>query len=411
MVGDMYTSTHQAPFRQGSPVGSLAAMLEPEVPRGGSSLMVVGHLPQGSLSALSAAAVEAKLALLPVDGADEAMAFMGGRPPRGVILDIDHPDAARVCGALRSDPLNANVPIIGVAREILDRTFDEALRWGANDVVDPSHVGRLGPLLRSLFGIPGALAARGRGRAIIAHPDETQRLLVASILVTSGYEIRMAGTTGELEALLATGPAALVVADLGLGPRSVVDLLLEVRAQSEPMPWILGMPRGRFGETRALVGVAPFVSFHDTATPPDCILFLTNELQFGNTGDLRKTPRLLFGTCVGMRGRDHEAVGFSFNVGEGGIFVRTLAPIPIGTKVSLDLLAPGTATAVTLVARVAWHRPFGPLSGAISPAGLGFQITGGSGWETYRAACVELAKEVEGAEPPPPPPLRWTIPA
>jgi Tfp pilus assembly protein PilZ len=87
----------------------------------------------------------------------------------------------------------------------------------------------------------------------------------------------------------------------------------------------------------------------------------------------------LYGTKVAFRGegRDVDDFGFSYNVSEGGLYVRTLAP-PTEDQVWVELRPPRADRRVRLEGQVVWRRGFGPSGNATVPPGFGVRITDGT---------------------------------
>jgi hypothetical protein len=119
---------------------------------------------------------------------------------------------------------------------------------------------------------------------------------------------------------------------------------------------------------------------HDAFGPPENVLFLANELVKGGVTENRKSPRVPYGTAARFRaaGASEDEIGYTFNLSAGGVYVRTLAPLPRGAEAWLELAPPRADRRVRLEGMVAWSRPFGPNDVATVPAGFGLQITGGS---------------------------------
>jgi len=135
----------------------------------------------------------------------------------------------------------------------------------------------------------------------------------------------------------------------------------------------------------------------DASAPPENVVFLANELAAGRMPDKRATPRILHGTTIRFRGegRDEDELGFTYNVSEGGMYVRTLAP-PSDDIVWLELTPPKSQKRVRLVGEVAWRRPFGPHGKATVPPGFGVKIVDAtrSSKGTWVSGCSEAAAEI-----------------
>jgi len=181
------------------------------------------------------------------------------------------------------------------------------------------------------------------------------------------------------------------VADYDLPEVGVLSLMLELRARGVACPWIVPTRTERVSEARAVLNVLPRVATYDGALPPDAVLFLANELSRDDLQDLRVSRRELWGTGVRVVTAGGAIDGYTYNVCEQGMFVRTLHPVERGEPAVVALAAPGGAI-VRLSARVAWQRPFGPLAAAVAPAGIGLEILPGRDAATYASACEWLSR-------------------
>ena len=147
----------------------------------------------------------------------------------------------------------------------------------------------------------------------------------------------------------------------------------------------------------------------DGFAPAENVLFVANELGRGFGTDKRMSARLLYGTTVAFRGagRDSDDWGYSYNISESGIYVRTLAP-PDDEFVWLELSPPRSERRVRLVGKVAWRRGLGKGEFATVPPGFGVQIVDGARmdrdvWrDCYGAFAEVLGVSLNPPRPPKP---------
>jgi uncharacterized protein (TIGR02266 family) len=86
--------------------------------------------------------------------------------------------------------------------------------------------------------------------------------------------------------------------------------------------------------------------------------------------DKRHFKRVYLSAVVDLKTKASCYSGYTENISEGGVFISTPTPLPIGEPLDLNLTLTSGET-VVLRARVAWHRPFredGP------PSGMGLQF-------------------------------------
>ncbi|HET9953553.1 MAG TPA: PilZ domain-containing protein, partial [Polyangiaceae bacterium] len=144
----------------------------------------------------------------------------------------------------------------------------------------------------------------------------------------------------------------------------------------------------------ALTGLTS-VTVTDGFASPENVLFVANELTSGRSSG-RTSPRIPYGLSVAFRsaGREVDEHGYSYNLSERGLYVRTLA-LPDEDEVWLELTPPRLDRLVRLVGKVAWRRPFNNLGSATVPPGFGIEIIDGSARD--RALWVESYNELSRA--------------
>jgi uncharacterized protein (TIGR02266 family) len=74
------------------------------------------------------------------------------------------------------------------------------------------------------------------------------------------------------------------------------------------------------------------------------------------TGDRRQTPRYELKLAITLHGENNFYAGLSENLSEGGVFIATSQPLPIGTPVVLEFTLPTSPVALSLFGVVQWVR-------------------------------------------------------
>jgi hypothetical protein len=271
---------------------------------------------------------------------------------------------------------------------------------GGDDIVPPGDVASLARRLRAIctptLPRPDAVTRIGDGYAVVAGPASKWQTIVARALSNAGVPTRFVATAAE--AIAASIGAKAVVAAEDLGPSGAHVALAEARAAGSETPWVIVAEPRRVPEIVAAVQSFTRVAVVDSFAPPENALFVANDLSTPAAADHRSAPRLLFGASVGFRaaGReDEDDVGFTYNVSDNGLFVRTLAPLTAGEDVWLELSAPRSSRRVRLAGKVAWRRHFGPNESATVPPGFGVRITDGlaGDLERWRDGCALLQRD------------------
>jgi Tfp pilus assembly protein PilZ len=321
-----------------------------------------------------------------------------------IVLPMDGPRAEQTCANVRAQARLASVPLFGVTGQPEDLTFTELFTWGGDDLVGLGSAQPLARRLRPLVGRapsgahPRAGTARG---AIVASTDARWRSVMGRALYSGGYSVRFVTDEVSLAAECAAQGVTVVVAADDLAREGPAALVSRARASGSEAAWIVVSPPKRMALTRAAVEALGRVAVVDGFAPPENVLFLVNELLASRGVDKRASARLLYGTTVAFRtaGREADEIGFSYNISEAGLYVRTLAPPDPGQQVWLEMWAPRSERRVRLAGSVAWARPFGDTSRATVPAGFGVKLTDGlaGDLERWRAGYAAFAATLLGA--------------
>jgi len=307
-----------------------------------------------------------------------------GMQPNAIGLAMDREGSARNAIALRENFALAGVPILGLVRNLGDLAFEEAFASGIDEVCTFDEA-RLGRRLRHLAEIDPASVTRQESTVVVADTDRETRLLIGRVFRDAGYSVSFA-LDAEETVRQSLEPKTIVVVVSAALALSEGDELLAVRATKAGCraPFIVNTPPRdmptmmRHSLQAAMEGVN--VTVHDAFAAPAALLFVANERLNRPERDGRRSERLLYGTSLRFRlaGRDYEDVGYLYNISEGGMYLRTLAPPPRWEELWIEFLPPRSDRLVHLDATCVWVRKYGPSGTASVPPGFGVQVTGGS---------------------------------
>ena len=154
----------------------------------------------------------------------------------------------------------------------------------------------------------------------------------------------------------------LLVLDLRLGAPGI-DLARDIRAQSPRTPVVvLSGSVSSAADVRELarLGIDSYVNDH--CTGPLVLPALAPRL-FPDSFDRRTSARVTLNLPVAYRFGDTIATAPTLNLSKGGLGVRTIAPLDLGTEVRVQFRLPASHGGIVATARVTWsnHRA-GPLS-------------------------------------------------
>ncbi len=83
-------------------------------------------------------------------------------------------------------------------------------------------------------------------------------------------------------------------------------------------------------------------------------------------------PRFPFEIEVTFRSEHNFFTGFTENISEGGLFVATHCPVPVGTTFPMSFTLQGRDEPIQVTCEVRWVRPYH--DGLDSPPGLGVRF-------------------------------------
>lgn len=354
-------------------------------------VLLYGQFRREDLSRVAEAAAEAASTVTRADSIEQAMAWLEDNEAQALLCHSD--DSEQLAVQTRSRAALSKLPVLALADSITDLDFVSVFSWGADDLVPLAPVRPLLTRLRALPREAPVPPVEKRGVALVAEGEQTRRVAVARVLRNAGYSIRFAVSAEDAQLFAADPKLSLVVGNSELIP-TVGAVIERARSDGSLANFIVCSAPRDIKQQRAHLSGLSGVTVTDGFTAPENVLFVANELTGGRTSG-RASPRVPYGTLIGFRaaGRDVDEHGFSYNVSEKGLYVRTLA-LPEDDEVWLELRPPRQERHVRLVGRVAWRRPFNYNESATVPPGFGVEIVDGASKD--RAIWAEgYAKLVE----------------
>jgi len=338
-------------------------------------MLAFGRFRREERLALSLAAEQAAFTLHAEESPEDALRWLESHDAMAMLLDSEASESLAV--QTRSSAKHARLPIIALAREMSDLSFSDAFSWGADDVLPLSSTRPLLTRLRTLPREVGALPATTRGTALIAEGDKTRRTVVGRVLRNAGYSVMFAVTKQDAAQFARQEDVTLVVLNAELADDYASTISHARGADSKANFIVCANPRD-LQTIRMAIGGITGVSVIDAFAPPENVLFASNDFKGGAVNN-RRSARILYGTTVAFRGagREKDDYGFSYNVSEGGLYVRTLAP-PEDDEVWIEMVPPRSERRVRLVGKIAWRRHFNHNENATVPPGFGLSIIDGA---------------------------------
>ena len=190
---------------------------------------------------------------------------------------------------------------------------------------------------------------------IVAVHDRQTRERFSAALQLAGHhavEIRtQADLLAHVQAPLAV--ADLIVLDLRLGGPGA-EAARAVRAHdSRTGIVILSGSVGNAQEVRALTALGIDSYVNECCADQHILPSLAPRL-FPDSFNRRTSPRVTLDLPVAFRFADTIATAPTLNLSKGGLGVRTMTPLEVGTKVHVQFRLPGSQTDLAADSRVAW---------------------------------------------------------
>jgi uncharacterized protein (TIGR02266 family) len=316
--------------------------------------------------------------------ADLAEALARSRP-LAVVVGPDVENRRELVTTLRERPEVTDIPVLARVLSPSSAQIERAILDGCDDVIIDGAVNQFVAFLSQLAASDVWATVRApQGLAVLAEADRAERVRIAHILRRNGFDVRFARDgAGIAESLAADAPRVVISSTrlaAAVQPNAVPD---EVE-----LPWVV------FGEQRPnddqlrQAGVSK-VSLVKDIENAEQLTFAINDLLAPAPPEERRTPRLLYGATVRFGTADDSAIfnGYAYNINSGGMFVRTLIPLPKGSRIKVRFTPPHGHGEVEAVAQVVWVRKFADSEGAASPAGMGIQFVE---WNAGDQAVYEM---------------------
>lgn len=184
---------------------------------------------------------------------------------------------------------------------------------------------------------------------LVIHHAADVRERFAAALTSAGHQVSCAATREEVHAALADGATtpALVLADAKLLPARetgaaggppVVVFSSSVADAAEARAWAAAGVRGWLNEQSA----------------PHQILAAVAPVLFRDNFDRRASPRVPVAMAVSCTVEGIVSSATALNLGAGGLALRTLTRIAVGTPIALRFRLPSLSRDVEADARVCW---------------------------------------------------------
>lgn len=304
--------------------------------------------------------------------------------PEAVLLDSRIDALESVTEVLREDKRLSSMLLLLLVREPDPALLADAFRWGVDDflVVGAEHQFRA--LVAGIERTDNWSALRApAGQVLLAHDDRLERVKLARILKRNGYDPTFAGTSEEVATAMDKDTFRAVISSIGLPGKPLFDVMIAIASkQGYTPPWIVISPSEDIESNQKAAPSSISTFFFESGADPEGITFILNEILAPPPVGARRSQRVLYGTPISFihKGGEQAFHGFTFDINLGGVYIRTLTPLPLQTKITVRFRPPFGRGSVVADAQVVWRKEYGETSGRASPPGMGVQFL-----DMYRA--------------------------
>jgi len=191
---------------------------------------------------------------------------------------------------------------------------------------------------------------------LVAHQSATARDRFAAALAEARHASVMAATAPALTAAIdeRQGGIDLAIIDLGLSSEPM-DLVANVRRAGRrliPVVVFAGSVTSA-DQVIALAGLGVTAFINEHASSAQILPALAPHL-FPDNFNRRANPRIPVAVPISFQAGGVIAGARTQDLGRGGVAIRTMEPLPLGTMIELTFRLPGSSRDITAEGRVAW---------------------------------------------------------
>jgi uncharacterized protein (TIGR02266 family) len=322
------------------------------------------------------------------ESAERCLEALSERQPKLILMDLGMGPMRgdECCQKIKENEGLSRIPIIMLTGADLAHEVMRSWRAGADDFLPkPVRLPQLASKVQALR--TAALGAASSDRRepssqklIYVENRSFYRASVGGALEHAGFQILYCNDGAEaLQSLTDCGEDIdLLICDLGALGAQALEEARQLRArapQQKPMLLTTAVDQPPAVQ-KAVLQLTGHELVNKRVLPTEAILAQINSLLRRVTLDIRSQERVPFFSVVGFRfgPGDEWLSGFAYNISRGGIFIRTLTPLPPLSSVEMKVRF--VTEDVCCEGAVAWANAFNSRSAFSYPLGMGIRFSG-----------------------------------
>jgi uncharacterized protein (TIGR02266 family) len=220
----------------------------------------------------------------------------------------------------------------------------------------------------------------GRKMKKILVADDTlpMRIMLEDVLTEAGWEVETTGdgeeTWNKIES--DSGKFDLMILDLLMPKLSGFEILEKINQTYKEKPFPILVITGVFKSEKEIQRLKKLgaIGYLSKSALVDEILFRVNGVFFQGGQNTRQFPRTLMALPVDYQFDSMWRTNYSSTISAGGLFIRTVAPLPMQSEIFLKFKLPEEDDHVTTKAKVVWLCEYEMNRPKNTPPGMGLSF-------------------------------------
>jgi uncharacterized protein (TIGR02266 family) len=189
---------------------------------------------------------------------------------------------------------------------------------------------------------------------LVAHPSGAVRERLAAALAEARHAFVAATTETAACRAVRDADVSLAIVDLSLAKDGLGFVRTIREGAGEPIPVIVFAGSVRAAADVAALAAVPIAGYLNEYAPLAGILPALAPHLFPDSFNRRTGPRIMLAVPVSYQVGPAITAATTFDVGTGGMGIRTMEPLPRGTALDLVFRLPGQTLDVRATGRVSW---------------------------------------------------------